>query len=338
MILQYSIISAILGFGCILYIRSYDIWEPESLLKLILTTIFGGFISILIALCLYRIIALFTTVDHTLLSAFIFIGPIEEISKLLAFVILYAAVIRKEIDEPIDAIVYMSCIALGFSAIENVKYAINGGGSIIGFRYAIATPAHILFALPMAIPLCGVLQNKKSKLSTISYIISSIFLHGLWDAIAFNSSYLKVFTSFIALMLLYAKSTISKSLLASQYYPSINMFFVSGNAIKHDKKVYCAICCVERMLSGNRNGPITYFKCKTCKAIIIDRNNCFMIIHHFFATTNDLSKEYVDSLRDPSMKTIRECIYINEEMKWGYLNISQLKKQVSIARGSARTV
>lgn len=48
------------------------------------------------------------------------IGPVEELAKLLPFVLI---VIRfKEFDEPIDGIIYASFIALGYAAAENVYY------------------------------------------------------------------------------------------------------------------------------------------------------------------------------------------------------------------------
>jgi RsiW-degrading membrane proteinase PrsW (M82 family) len=54
------------------------------------------------------------------LYAVLAIGPIEEIAKLIPFLL----VIRRfpEFDEPIDGIIYASFIALGFAAVENVFY------------------------------------------------------------------------------------------------------------------------------------------------------------------------------------------------------------------------
>ncbi len=49
--------------------------------------------------------------------ALLVIGPVEELSKLLLFVLI---VIRfKEFDEPLDGIIYASFIGLGYAAIEN---------------------------------------------------------------------------------------------------------------------------------------------------------------------------------------------------------------------------
>ena len=52
--------------------------------------------------------------------ALLVIGPVEELSKLLLFVLV---VVRfKEFDEPLDGIIYASFIGLGYAAIENWQY------------------------------------------------------------------------------------------------------------------------------------------------------------------------------------------------------------------------
>ncbi len=48
------------------------------------------------------------------------IGPIEELSKLLPFVLIVLRM--KAFDEPMDGIIYASFIALGYAAAENVYY------------------------------------------------------------------------------------------------------------------------------------------------------------------------------------------------------------------------
>lgn len=48
------------------------------------------------------------------------IGPIEEFSKLLPFVVIVLRL--KAFDEPMDGIIYASFIALGYAASENLYY------------------------------------------------------------------------------------------------------------------------------------------------------------------------------------------------------------------------
>ncbi|MDH3337749.1 MAG: PrsW family glutamic-type intramembrane protease, partial [Gammaproteobacteria bacterium] len=52
--------------------------------------------------------------------ALLAVGPVEEISKLLPFLLV---VLRfKEFDEPLDGIIYASFIGLGYAAVENWQY------------------------------------------------------------------------------------------------------------------------------------------------------------------------------------------------------------------------
>ena len=57
---------------------------------------------------------------HLLLYALFAIGPIEEIAKLVPFLVVICRF--SEFDEPIDGIIYASFIALGFAAVENLYY------------------------------------------------------------------------------------------------------------------------------------------------------------------------------------------------------------------------
>ena len=52
--------------------------------------------------------------------AMLVIGPVEELAKLLPFVLI---VIRfREFDEPLDGFIYASFLALGYAAVENWQY------------------------------------------------------------------------------------------------------------------------------------------------------------------------------------------------------------------------
>lgn len=64
---------------------------------------------------------------------FIFVALIEETAKYL--VVRFSVVQNREFDEPVDAMVYLICAALGFAASENVFAALN-----------IAASTHILSA------------------------------------------------------------------------------------------------------------------------------------------------------------------------------------------------
>ena len=108
------------------------------------------------------------------------IGPIEELAKMLPFLLV---VIRfKAFDEPLDGIVYASFIALGYAAVENYHYM----DFLTGFEtYArgFAGPViHILFASIWAHWITRAWLARKSIIAPALYgFLPAAGLHGLYD-------------------------------------------------------------------------------------------------------------------------------------------------------------
>ena len=76
--------------------------------------------------------------------ALLAIGPIEEVAKLLPFVVV---VLRfRDLDEPMDGIIYASFIGLGYAAVENWQY-LEFLTTLEAIARGFASPViHILFA------------------------------------------------------------------------------------------------------------------------------------------------------------------------------------------------
>jgi RsiW-degrading membrane proteinase PrsW (M82 family) len=78
-----------------------------------------------------------------LFDAFFLAGFIEEFSK---WVILMAAVYHwREVDEPLDGLIYGVAISLGFATLENLLYLQRLGLGVAWPRAVFAVPAHALF-------------------------------------------------------------------------------------------------------------------------------------------------------------------------------------------------
>lgn len=112
--------------------------------------------------------------------ALLAIGPIEELSKLLPFLVV---VLRfREFDEPIDGIIYASFIGLGFAAAENLYY-LQFLTPLEAAARGFASPVvHILFA-----SIWGY-QVGKARMRGTSVVraallgfIASAGLHGIYD-------------------------------------------------------------------------------------------------------------------------------------------------------------
>ena len=139
------LISFAFGILCIRHLRRYDVHEQEPLWVMVAVTIWGGFVSIVSSLFLYRMIQEngIALTDGFPFS-YLYVGYVEELAKLLALVSCWP-IIRKEMDEPTDGLIYMACVALGFSLIENYFYALANPGinALIAIRLVICTPMHI---------------------------------------------------------------------------------------------------------------------------------------------------------------------------------------------------
>ena len=108
------------------------------------------------------------------------IGPVEEIAKLLPFLLV---VLRfREFDEPMDGIIYASFIGLGYAAVENWQY-LDYLTTTEAIARGFASPViHMLFASIWGhwIGRAHVAGRSIVRATIISAIVAST-LHGLYD-------------------------------------------------------------------------------------------------------------------------------------------------------------
>jgi RsiW-degrading membrane proteinase PrsW (M82 family) len=112
--------------------------------------------------------------------ALLAIGPIEELAKMLPFLIVVLRL--KHFDEPLDGIIYASFIALGYAAVENFYYldfltlpeavARGFGGPVI----------HVLFASIWALWITRAhLAGGPYLRAALPGLLVSAGLHGVYD-------------------------------------------------------------------------------------------------------------------------------------------------------------
>lgn len=145
-------------------------------------------------------------------------AAIEEIMKYgaAAFVVLR----RKAVDEPIDTVIYMITIAIGFAALENVLFLLNPkldliGGILTGnLRFIGATLLHILASATVGASMAFAFYKRKEikTFFLIFGIILAIVLHTLFNFFIIKTNGEKIFVVFlfvwigiIALLLLFEK-------------------------------------------------------------------------------------------------------------------------------------
>ncbi|MCH7529690.1 PrsW family intramembrane metalloprotease [Patescibacteria group bacterium] len=132
-------------------------------------------------------------------------STVEEVLKFLAAYLLVLR--RKDMDEPVDAIIYMITVALGFAAFENTLFLINplGDGNIIesvltgNLRFIGAMVLHTLASAVIGVAIA--LSFYKSALAKRIYIffgiILAIVLHTLFNFFIIQSNGEKLLEVFI---------------------------------------------------------------------------------------------------------------------------------------------
>jgi protease PrsW len=110
------------------------------------------------------------------------IGPVEELCKWLP--VLLFAYFRPQFDEPLDGIIYGLASALGFAAVENIKYLESIGAQIILIRGALTNLGHAFFA---GISCYGLGRAKFATRHRVALALGFLALaslaHGLYDII-----------------------------------------------------------------------------------------------------------------------------------------------------------
>lgn len=171
-----------------------DKLHPEPRRLLLLAFVAGG-VSVALAI-FFQQIARETLGSELSPSLIIAWAGIEESLKYL--VALVVILWRKAVDEPIDVLIYMITIALGFSAVENTLFLISPIISegfveafITGnFRFFGATLLHLLSSSVVGIALA--ISFYKSQVTRITYamigVILAIILHALFNLFILSSA------------------------------------------------------------------------------------------------------------------------------------------------------
>ena len=133
-------------------------------------------------------------------------SAIEEVIKFIAAlaVILW----RKEYDEPVDAVIYMICIALGFSGLENTLFLWNpalSGSTIFqtiitgNLRFVGATLLHVLASATIGVSLAlGFYKPRSVKvLYGLSGVILAILLHSTFNFLILNTPQAYLLRTFV---------------------------------------------------------------------------------------------------------------------------------------------
>ncbi|MCK0109916.1 PrsW family glutamic-type intramembrane protease [Flavobacteriaceae bacterium S0825] len=173
----------------IIYIYIKDKYEKESKRVLLVSFLLGAILSIVITTLLYVFFDLFLplpdnySILQQFVKAFFVVGLIEEFSKYI--MVRYYAQPRKGFNEPFDGIVYAVMVSMGFAAVENLFYVLQGGIEVALIRAVTAIPAHATFAVLMGYYMGKAkFTNNRVKWNLIGLSLAVLF-HGAYDFFLF---------------------------------------------------------------------------------------------------------------------------------------------------------
>ena len=191
------------------YIYYRDKYEREPIAMLLKTFVVGALVTIPIIfveslLGEYNVVKYspsgFDVLTNAAYVAFIVAAFTEELFKYMAFFIIWR---NKNFNELFDGIVYAVFISLGFAAVENVLYVVQGGATTGLMRAFTAVPAHALFGVTMGyyFGIAKFFPRERTQ-KLIFALFVPILLHGIYDFILMseNTFLLVLFVPFIVFL------------------------------------------------------------------------------------------------------------------------------------------
>ncbi|RMG67458.1 MAG: protease PrsW [Bacteroidetes bacterium] len=186
------------------YVYLKDRYEREPLKYLLITFVFGGLTAvpvIMVGQWLQEVTGTSATSSPAdlLIYSFIVVAMTEEGMKYL--VLRWYNYPHREFDEPYDGIMYGVAVSLGFAAIENILYVLNGGMGTGLIRMFTAVPAHASFGAMMGFFVGRAkFGSRRPMLDRLKGLLVAIIFHGLYDYFLFLGNTSLTVISFVALM------------------------------------------------------------------------------------------------------------------------------------------
>lgn len=173
--------------------------EPKHLIAL---AFFAGMLTVAVVIPIQKAVALVTVAGTTL--TFVAWSFIEEAAKFL-----FARVTvlkRREADEPLDMVIYMVVVALGFAAAENALFLLSplAGDGVIAhlltgnLRFVGATLLHLLSSAALGLVMAFAFYKPKRARRWAAFfgVILAGLLHSLFNFLILNAPSEHLFRTF----------------------------------------------------------------------------------------------------------------------------------------------
>jgi len=207
-----AVLPFLASFAWLFFVRRFDRARPEPLWLVLATFALGGLSIVPAALVEAGCAAATPWLDSSvvtlggqlwalplaILVSSLVVGGAEEGAKFLGAWSL--ARHRHEFDEPVDGIVYGCASALGFAAVENIKYFAFGrmSGVVIAMRAFETVPAHMFFGAIWGYGMGRTLVSRKARV--LPFLLLAALAHGTFDALL-STDGVQVFATLLVLVL-----------------------------------------------------------------------------------------------------------------------------------------
>lgn len=172
--------------------RREDAPHPEPR-RLIALAFFAGMATVAVVIPIQKFAAGYLVTTTAIFTAW---SAIEEVMKYLAA--RFTVLRRREDNEPIDPVIYMVTVALGFAAAENALFLLSplSGDTMTqailtgNLRFIGATLLHVLSSgvIGVALALSFYKPRRKKRLYALVGVILAIALHALFNFLILNTA------------------------------------------------------------------------------------------------------------------------------------------------------
>ena len=172
--------------------RREDASHPEPR-KLIALAFLAGMVAVAVVIPIQKFVAQYLVSTTALFAVW---SAIEEITKYFAARI--TVLRRREDDEPIDPVIYMVTVALGFAAVENTLFLLSplSGETVIqtiltgNLRFVGATLLHVLSSSVIGVALALSFYKPKREKHIYAFlgVILAILLHAGFNFLILNTA------------------------------------------------------------------------------------------------------------------------------------------------------
>lgn len=333
------IFSVLIGMLIIAKIRSYDLYEKEAFISMFMAFMVGGSVSVILALISYELLGLIGLQDevvNTAAGSLLVIGPVEELSKLVGLMVVYMF-IKKQFNEVTDGVIYMACVALGFSIIENYFYANAGenAGHLLFYRVLICTPAHISFSSITGYAFYLYKSRKKSVVSLIYALLLAVILHGIYDALVFSHIIRFLLIIYLYLILHQALKLVQYTNIMSPFRPNFPDLFSTPDS-NVTVEVECPYCKSKTNKQKIENSYFTAYRCDACGYHLTSVKTLNKIFRSFAPEYKNFRKKlYPVKLGDGRRyMSVYGSAFFEEGAEMGFFKISDMTERMSLINQS----